>query len=269
MTVPGVDCSRPISGASLASAGKVFVGRYYSSFNDTKDLTQAEAADILSHGVGILAIGEDGANDLTSGVPHAQALAHAYVARAQAEGQPTGTGIVMTCDNNGAAPAGVEQAMTAAAVILRAGGYKAGFYGPKVEAAALMHSGSIDFTFPVDTWNEGWSGDDTQWNYRQLPNAGYQTIGGVTCDTDDAPHPIGLWLAQTPTPPSVERPLMDRAGLISFLANAICARDASAAELYTYGDPAKTSDRQVVVYFEDTPDGTAIKQTRRAAAGLS
>lgn len=87
------------------------------------------------------------------------------------------------------------------------------------------------------------------------------------------PCPGTLRSAQLPAiltaaaPSSTRRPLMDRQGLISFLANAICARDATADELTNLAKPG-VSDRDVVLHFEDSPDGTAIKLSRRAAAGL-
>lgn len=204
MNLQGADCDQPVSGAALASDEKGFVGRYLSVNGGPKVLTAPEAADHHAHGVGDLIVYEDDANDLTSGDAHAQQLASNAVHYARSLGIPAGVAIFMTCDNNGAAQPGVVSAMSSAAVIIRQGGYLAGFYGPKAPARQMVAGRNIDATWVVDTWGTDQPGD--AWNFRQLPNAGQQTIGGVTCDVDDAPHPVGLWGGSLGAAPSFSPP---------------------------------------------------------------
>lgn len=78
------------------------------------------------------------------------------------------------------------------------------------------------------------------------------------------------WCQQNiPYPPAQppEEDDMDRPGLITLACAVLCARDPNATELQQLSQPS-VSDRQVVLAFLDSPDGTAIKQTRRAQAGL-
>ena len=200
MTLAGVDCSHPISGAALAGAGKSFVFRYLSIYGGPKVLTASEAADHHAHGVGDGIVYEDNTSDLTSGSAHAEALADNAVRFAQALGIPAGVALFMTCDNNGASQPGVVSSMGSAASIIRRADYLAGFYGPKGPARQMLSGKTIDAAWVVDTWGADQPGD--RWNFRQLPNAGYETVGGVECDQDDAPYPVGLWLAAAPAAPA-------------------------------------------------------------------
>jgi len=203
VNLPGVDCDAPISGALLVRAGKAWVGRYMGR-HPSGDLTVAEAADLHSNGIGILPIYEFSNDDLGT-KPSAFVCAETSVADAQALGIPLDrtVGAVLCEDRNNPGP-NVEGDMLGAAVVQRAGGLLSIFYGRKEIARGLLRAGAIDGAFVVDTWGADEPGD--VWNFRQLPNAGQTTIGGVTCDIDDAPAPVGLWLPQNAPPPSPPPP---------------------------------------------------------------
>lgn len=187
----GVDASRRLDGAAVEAAGKAWVGRYVSSFADPKDVSRAEIDDLNGHGVAVLVVLEDGTYSLTP----AQAMTG--VDRLDTLGAPKGTGLVLADDNN-QPPAQSVSDMTRSGVIIRDAGYLAGFYGAKGIARQLQGAGAIDIAWVVDTW--GWDTTTDRWNFRQLPNASQAPIGGVACDADDAPYPVGLWLPPSPAP---------------------------------------------------------------------
>lgn len=190
MTLQGVDCDEPISAAALVGAGKQFVGRYIGAHR-SGDLSVAEVADHHAHGIGILCIWEKTQHDLdTPAAANASATAAISAARVLGVSADHTVVLVLTCDNN-TPPPGVESNMAGAAVILRQAGYLACFYGVKSISRNLIRSGRVDAVWPVDTWGRDLA--DDHWNYRQLPNSGQPIIGGVQCDIDDAPAPIGLW----------------------------------------------------------------------------
>lgn len=194
----GLDCSHPISGAAVSSAGRGFVGRYV--YQGAKGLTPAERDDLHAHGIGIFLFAETNVDDLTQSAAHAVALAQNADYEAGGLGAPAGTALAM-CDDEDAPinRATVMTDMAAASAAIRGAGYLAAYYGSKTTARLLVAAKLIDVTFVVDTW--GPALPDDAWDYRQLPNAGQITVGGVTCDQDEAEEPVGLWLPPVPLPP--------------------------------------------------------------------
>lgn len=206
----GLDASHPLDGAAVAAAGYTWAGRYLSSVPGPKVVTAAEIANLHAHNVGVLLVYEDDTTDLTGTPTSAETKAGVAVAQAQnlgapAEstkiGGPAATGIFMACDQPHP-PINVLANMTAAAHVIREAGFYAGFYGPKAEARVLFARSAIDVAWVVQTWGVDQAGD--AWNFRQLPNSGQVIVGGVTCDVDDAPDPIGLW---TPAPIPLPAPV--------------------------------------------------------------
>lgn len=197
----GVDCSQPISGQALADADIDFVFRYLSTFANPKDDGQAEIADHHAHGIAEGLVFEDGIYSVSP------SQARAAVDHAQALGAPTNStvAVFMACDMN-PAPSSALSDMIESANILRAAGFLAGWYGNKETARQLQGGGHIDAAWVVDTWGQDTPTD--RWNFRQLPNSPNLIIGGVNCDQDDAPFPVGLWTgAPTPAPAPVPIPL--------------------------------------------------------------
>lgn len=198
----GLDCSQPISGAAVAAAGYVFVGRYLTSAypaTNPKMLRPAERDDLHAHGIAIILFDETNTDDLLGSASRAAAFASTGTSEAVGLGVPSGVAIFMCDDeNNPMNRATVEADMTAAAGVIRPAGYLAGYYGSKDTARQLVAAHAVDVTFVVDTWGSNQPGD--AWNFRQLPNSGQVVIGGVTCDIDDAPNPAGWWPAGPPPP---------------------------------------------------------------------
>lgn len=192
----GVDCSSTISGAALKAAGRQFVFRYLSSWSNPKNDGQAEVADHHAFGIAEGLVFEDSNYSVTPG------QAQTAVAHAQALGAPAGVAIFMACDEN-PAPASAFDDMVASAAIIRAAGYLAGWYGNKDTARALQGGSHIDAAWVVDTWGQDTPTD--RWNFRQLPNSPNLSIGGVDCDQDDAPFPVGLWMPAAPPPPPAQK----------------------------------------------------------------
>ena len=204
----GVDCSQPIAGRPLVDAAKSWCGRYLTTaWPDTnaKQLRAPEVADLHGHGIAILLLGEDGHDDLIEGPAAAASRAVAFAGQAVALGAPAdhSVAIVMSDDQNGSPEDPVIAAMTAAQHELRSRGFLAGYYGRKSIARRLQAAGLVDVVCVVDTWGATLPSD--HWNFRQLPNAGQPSIGGVTCDVDDAPYPVGLWTRTTAPPPPAPR----------------------------------------------------------------
>jgi hypothetical protein len=183
----GVDSLQPLSGAALAAAGIGFAGRYL------KNLTPDEATDLRSHGVALLLLGEVTNHDLTGSAATAVTIAGTGDTEAVGLGAPSGSAVVMCDDENDPFDQSTVVAdMTGASGVIRRAGFRAAYYGAKATARLLLGASVIDVTYVVDTWGADEPGD--AWNFVQLPDAGQIALGGVTCDQDSAPHPLGLWL---------------------------------------------------------------------------
>lgn len=200
--IPGVDASWPLSGAAMRQAGKVWAGRYAGRHPYGMDLTIGEVNDLHAHGIAVLPLYEFSADDLGT-KPSAYSAATTALVDAQNLNMPHDRTVGMClCEDNVSPSPAVQGNAAGGATILRGAGLLAGFYGRKEVARALLAAGQVDFVFVVDTWGADEPGD--VWNFRQLPNppaGGQMPIGGVTCDIDDAPNPVGLWLPAPPAPP--------------------------------------------------------------------
>lgn len=202
MNLRGIDCSNPISGAALKAAKMDFAFRYDCQWvNNPKVATRAEVEDHLSNGVAEGVVYEDNQYSVTP------AQAKIAVAHAQQMRRPQGTAIIMACDMPQPPPQAFSD-MSQSGKVLRDAGFLAGWYGNKDVARQLQSQGLIDVAWIIEVIGDSWgtSQPNDQWNFRQLPNVAQPPIGGVDCDADDAPFPVGLWLPSIPTPPSPQTP---------------------------------------------------------------
>lgn len=177
----------------LQSNGIAFVGRYYSRTTQIagKKLTQEEAQLILSAGLQILTVYEDGPTS-SSYFSSARGTADADGALQQAAaiGQPVGSAIYFTVDYDASSDdiAGNISAYFQALNQAINGTYEIGVYGSGAVCAAVKDAGLATYAWLAQS--TGWSGynDFQAWSIKQGPE---QSVCGLNSDTDVAQSDFG------------------------------------------------------------------------------
>lgn len=183
----GVDYSagRP-GGAALKAAGKAFACRYL-SHDAGKNLRPSEAADLAAHGVSAVVVWETTASRAAASRAAGAADATEAAAQAKACGQPSDRPIYFAVDWD-AAPSTVVPYFQGVASVL--GLHRTGAYGGIKVIRYLLDHGLVTWAWQTVAWSAG------QWEPRAhiRQYAKTTTIGGVSCDVDEAMQPdFGQW----------------------------------------------------------------------------
>ena len=179
-----LDCSNPIDGAAARRQGYAGVARYLTRYtNEPKMLTAGERDNLLANGCTIVLVYEDNTGDALGGSGLGSENGQRALDQARALGAPQGTCIYLACDTPGATPDQVRPYYQAAGGIIRAAGYRVGFYGPQAAAYALLADNTVDRAWVVETWRDGYSGDLGPFHLMQRVRPSVN-VGGVDCDED-------------------------------------------------------------------------------------
>lgn len=180
--------------ACLQSQGKSFIGRYYSRTTQIpgKKLTQAEAQLILSGGLHLVTVYEDGPTSYSyfsaaRGTQDAQGA----LQQASAIGQPAGTAIYFTVDYN-CASSEISANITAyfQALNQTIQTYKVGVYGSGAVCAAIRNAGLAKYAWLCQS--TAWTGYTTftDWSIKQGAEG---TVCGLNADSDVAQNDFGAF----------------------------------------------------------------------------
>jgi len=178
---------KPGFGKSLKAAGYGFVMRYLGG-SPSKDITKAEAADLLGAGVSIGLVYESTANRMLGGRTAGVADAIAAKAQAAAVGAPASVSIYFAADFDvqPSQMAACMAYMDGAASVLTAP--RTGIYGGyAVVNAAKGHNKAFRL------WQTfAWSGGKVLFGL-DLYQGHQSTVAGVTVDTNTSYTDAGLW----------------------------------------------------------------------------
>ena len=179
--------------ACLQSNSIAFVGRYYSRTTQIagKKLTQSEAQLILSAGIRLVTVYEDGPTAYSYfSATRGTADATGALQQAAAIGQPAGSAIYFTVDYNAASNeiAGNITAYFQALKQTFNETYQVGVYGSGSVCAAMKSAGLATYAWLAQS--TGWSGYSTfqEWSIKQ---GAEQSVCGLNSDTDVALNDFG------------------------------------------------------------------------------
>lgn len=203
----GLDCDAPLT-ATIPVQYR-FVLRYLSPHDNA--LSKEEVATYTSRGLGTGALCEHSVTDIAGGAASGTANARQWLASASELGMPSGSVLILACDEDPTAVV-ITQAIAyyrAAAAQIRAAHHLIGAYGGHDLMVSLAHE--VDVLMQAAGWSGGKGnapGIDIAQQLQQV------TVGGVACDVDVAystnfglfdAH--GLWPHPTPTPSPVPSPV--------------------------------------------------------------
>ena len=192
----GVDSSSACTASTLGclqSSGIAFVGRYYSRTTQIagKKLTQSEAQLILSAGLHLVTVYEDGPTSYSyfsasRGTQDAQTA----LQQAAAIGQPSGSAIYFTVDYDATNSDIAGNITLYFQAIHQAfnGEYQVGVYGSGAVCNAIKSAGLATYAWLAQS--TGWNGYDncSIWAIKQGPE---QSVCGLNSDTDQAQTDFG------------------------------------------------------------------------------
>jgi hypothetical protein len=199
----GVDYAfdRPTSPAAVRAAGYSFACRYLGG-SKSKDLTKAEADDLIAAGLDIVCNWENSASAALSGRAQGVKDAQQALAQATAAGMPTTRPIYFSVDFDASAaqqPA-INAYFDGVASVL--GHSRTGAYGGYYVIQRLFDAGKIAWGWQTYAWSGGhW---DSRAQMRQEQNG--ILVAGADSDKDEAmATDFGQWGATpAPTPPASE-----------------------------------------------------------------
>jgi hypothetical protein len=196
VTVIGFDYTERIAPAALKSAGCSVVFRYLSQPGWSKNITRAEADELLAAGLPIVLNYETSGTFMLGGYSAGQSAARSARAQANALGAPTNTRIYYSADFNATAdqiPTILEFDRGAASVD---GNAEVGGYGGLKVALAEDATGFS--TWQTIAWSDG------QWDARSLARQTgvQQTVGGVVVDVNQIENlaALGAWMPSNSDP---------------------------------------------------------------------
>lgn len=197
--------ARP-SGAALKAAGISFVCRYLSDGGPSlpgKQLLPDEAADLSANGISIVSNWETTATRMLDGYQAGAADAQAALAQVLACGGTNTRPIYFSADFD-ATPeqqAPINDYLNGAASVL--GVQNTGIYGGYWPLSRALDAGVCKWAWQTEAWSG--SNVDSRVNIVQRNSLGYQYVGGVQCDIDEAhTDDFGQWTVASaqPSPPS-------------------------------------------------------------------
>jgi hypothetical protein len=196
----GVDYSfaRP-SPSGLHAEGYTFACRYLSPPPNSKNLSKAEADQLWSAGVDVVANFEEGATNALSG--HSQGVTDANVAESesQADGIPAGRPIYFSVDFDAQSGdfAAVDAYFDGVASVIGIG--RTGAYGGYTIIKHLFDVGKIRWGWQTYAWSNGsW---DSRAHLRQVQNGITAAGDSACCDEDQAvAADFGQWHASSIDP---------------------------------------------------------------------
>ena len=203
----GVDYSwyRP-SASSLASSGYKFVVRYASYDTTGKNLSKAEADELIAAGLNIVSNWENGSQDALSGYNLGVSDAQAAEQMFAADGAPATRPIYFSVDFD--ATPGDQTAINSyfdgvASVI---GLDRTGAYGGYYVIQRLFDAGKIKWGWQTYAWSGG------QWDSRAQLRQTQNGIAGGQMDEDQSEaDDFGQWGNYSATPPDQPRGYLDTA----------------------------------------------------------
>ena len=186
--------------AALNSAGAVFVCRYISTLpaNDTngKNLIPAECKALLTAGLKIVVVVEEGAAMMLGGTATGKAAAVHADAVVKALGMP-GMPVYFAADFDAtpAQQAPINACLDGAASVI--GRNRTGIYGGFYPVSRALDAGKAAYAWQTPAWSGG------QWDPRaQLRQGMTFTLGGASVDHDTATAAdYGQWPRPAVTPP--------------------------------------------------------------------
>ena len=187
----GVDYSwaRP-SPRGLRAEGYTFAVRYFSDSTTGKNLTDAEATELLAAGIDIVANWENGASDALAGRARGVSDAEAAARQAAAVGMPADRPIFFAVDFDASADqqAAISDYFDGVASVL--GLARTGAYGGFSPIKQLFDAGKIAYGWQTYAWSAGrW---EPRAQLRQVHNS--VVIAGGECDIDEAhADDFGQW----------------------------------------------------------------------------
>ncbi|MDA8292261.1 MAG: DUF1906 domain-containing protein [Actinomycetota bacterium] len=192
--IPGVDAYDTLSGAALAAAGRRFAGRYISG---TNPLRMPEAADLTEHGIGILALFEQGPAAALGGASSGRQDGYTALRGAMLGSRrtvmPDGAAIVFAVDFDPVAPADRSACLEywrAAGKFIRPRGFLLGGYGPEDLINGARNESLLDVSMVAGGWRSGTIRSGVQ----LVQSAVQVVIGGATCDELEATTShFGAW----------------------------------------------------------------------------
>lgn len=177
------------SGAEIAAAGVAGVIGYVGTPGRRKNLTSAVVADYRTHGVSILAVYEDTANDVAAGRSAGVGHAQAALADMRAMGLPDTTPVCAAADEH------LTAAMIPTATAYQAGFYSTvrasewagpvGGYGFSEFIAAIRTGHIVDWTWQCGAHPSAGSGVNVWQRNGSNGELTQMTVGGITVDIDD------------------------------------------------------------------------------------
>lgn len=180
-----------IAGADLVAAGVTGVCRYVTSGGTqlpAKQLTAHEFADLIANGLDVVFNWEAGATNMLDGAAQGTADAQAALANIRAlPGVPANyQPVVYFSADFDATPdqqTPINAYLQAAAAVL-GGPQFVGIYGGYWPVSRALDAGVCDWAWQTEAWSGG--NVDSRINIMQRNGLGYQTIGGVQADIDEA-----------------------------------------------------------------------------------
>lgn len=200
-----------ISGADLVKANTSFVCRYLTDGGPSlpgKQLLPNEFVDLVDNGISVVFNWETtenfmlggkqaGVNDATAALAYVRTLMTAASIPAPLQ-NPT---IYFSCDfdESPAQDTPVEDYLRGAGTVL-GGMDHVGLYGPYWISMRAQAVTSCKYIWQTEAWSGG--NITSAVNIMQRNNAGYQTVGGVQCDINEAhSDDIGAWVPTKAVPP--------------------------------------------------------------------
>lgn len=172
-------------GRAIAAAGYGFVVRYLSPGGPKlpgKLLTQTEYADLTAHGVAVVLNWETTADRMKDG--HDAGVTDAQRAEAQLRlvGHPSTRPIYFSADWDAteADQLAIDEYLRGAASVI--GDERVGVYGGYWVVKRCLDNGSARWAWQTGAWSGG-NRDPRAHIYQRI---GYQTVGGVECDVNEA-----------------------------------------------------------------------------------
>jgi len=194
----GVDYSAaPPGGAAIAAAGYRFAARYLSN-SPSKNIDEAEAADLRSNGIDVVVVWETTAMRALDGQAAGSQDAAAAREQADALGFPADAPIYFAVDFDAseAQQAPIDAYLSAAGSVL--GADLVGVYGGFYVVERCFENGTATFGWQTGAWSGGQVSDQAH-IYQRI---GQVTVGGTECDVDEALQDnFGQWPADGSTPP--------------------------------------------------------------------
>lgn len=185
----GVDCMTPCDAstiASLQSQAIAFVGRYYSSTDQSKVLTATEATALSSAGILIAALYEDDGTDPTTfSSQTGTANAQTALQQAAAAGQPKGSAIYFSVDFD-AQPDQlpfITRYFQSVKAVFTGTGYDVGVYGSGSVCARMLRAGLATYAWLAES--TGWTDSQTfsDWSILQSVSTNPQFDNDVARET--------------------------------------------------------------------------------------